>query len=243
MTDVLASAAPLLNFIGKTETGKTGPEAYLVVYGNRQGRLAKPITTYTLDDLLAAQKVWGKNWGSSAAGKYQIIRATLLGLMKDMGVEGSRLFTPELQDAMGYQLLVRRGFPDFAAGKLSFDDFALAMAKEWASMPVLKQTQGKSRVVERGQSYYAGDGLNKALVTPGVLMAELSNVLNRTDAAPAPIPAPAPSPSPVPAAPDQSPEPEPSPSTVNRGAMGWAVFVIIIATGVGYGLAKLNGWI
>ncbi len=37
---------------------------------------------------------------------------------------------------------------------------------EWASLPVLTATKGAHRQVVRGQSYYAGDGLNKSLVKP-----------------------------------------------------------------------------
>ncbi len=34
---------------------------------------------------------------------------------------------------------------------------------EWASLPVLADSQGDRQRIRRGQSYYAGDGLNRAL--------------------------------------------------------------------------------
>lgn len=43
---------------------------------------------------------------------------------------------------------------------------ALELAKIWAALPVLEETQGDSMIVKRGQSYYAGDGINKAHIKP-----------------------------------------------------------------------------
>jgi hypothetical protein len=40
------------------------------------------------------------------------------------------------------------------------------LAREWASLPVQRDQRGATRLVKRGQSYYAGDGLNKASATP-----------------------------------------------------------------------------
>jgi hypothetical protein len=59
------------------------------------------------------------------------------------------------------------------AGRLSDVGFALNLAKEWASFPVLAPVQGQRRKLKRGQSYYSGDGLNKALVKPEVIEALL----------------------------------------------------------------------
>jgi hypothetical protein len=60
----------------------------------------------------------------------------------------------------------QRQLNDFLAGTLDRDDFAVKLAMEWASMPVPKAvTRKDGRTVHPGQSYYAGDSLNKALVT------------------------------------------------------------------------------
>ena len=56
-------------------------------------------------------------------------------------------------------------------------EFGKRLAQEWASFPVLAGTKGAKRTVARGQSYYAGDGLNKSLVTPEKVEAILRNVL------------------------------------------------------------------
>jgi len=209
MSNVPNGAAILLDFIGETETGRTGPEAYRTIYRHKQGTLPKPVTEFTLDELLAAQLKWGKNWGSSAAGKYQIIRATLKGLVAELGLPGSTKFTPAIQDAMGFALLKRRGWDKFASGQLSLKGYGNELAKEWASFPVLVDMQGASRRVMRGQSYYAGDGINKSLVKPGDVEAVLSDVLNRLSVSNLPAqPVPAPKPSadaPAPADPASKP--------------------------------------
>lgn len=197
MTNAPTGAALLLDFIGKTETGVTGEDMYRTIYGHKEGRLTKPITAFTVDELLDAQKLWAKNWRGSAAGKYQIIRKTLLGLVAEMGVKGSQKFTPELQDAMGLHLLRRRGWDKFATGEVTLRVFAHSLAKEWASLPVLSKSNGAHRSIERGQSYYAGDGLNKALVSPEAFEAVLSDALKAASkpvAAPKPVPVPAPTP-------------------------------------------------
>lgn len=161
---VPAGAALLLDFIGQTEASR----GYDTVYGNNQGKLAKLLTTMTLGEVLAAQPGWTKSFGSSAAGRYQFMKATLEGLLDDprLGLKRAMLFDANLQDRLGYHLLKRRGFAQFMAGQIGLTAFGKSLAQEWASFPVLSATQGQKRTVQRGQSYYAGDGLNKALVKP-----------------------------------------------------------------------------
>ena len=163
-------AAILLDFI-------SGPEShgsYTVIFGNHQTSLPHPITSMTLDQLLTAQIQWGREWGSSAAGRYQIMQGTLAGLVKSLGLSGSELFSPDLQDRLGYTLLKQRGYGAFMARQMTTVDFAKSLAEEWASMPVLAATKGASRQITEGQSYYAGDGLNKALVSPAAFEAALT---------------------------------------------------------------------
>ncbi len=58
-----AGAAMLLDFIGDIEA----PKGYGTIYANKQHKLAKPLTSMTLGDVVDAQKAWSKNHGSSAA--------------------------------------------------------------------------------------------------------------------------------------------------------------------------------
>jgi len=169
-------AALLLDFIRKTEVGREDRASYDVIYANKQGKLAKPLTSMTIDEVLAAQRGWSKNHGSSAAGGYQFMRNTLIDLKEELGLRGSQKLDPDLQDRLGYHLLKRRGYEGYMAGTINRIEFGKRLAMEWASFPVLAGTKGQKRQVKRGQSYYAGDGLNKALVAPDVVEAVLDRV-------------------------------------------------------------------
>lgn len=183
---VPAGAALLLDFIYRTDAGAPPPQCYETIFGNRQNRLPKPITKMTIGDLIDAQKNWSskawvkKNWGygtaSSASGAAQFMRDTLIGLAKELGLSGNLLFDPDLQDRLAYHLLKRRGYEDFMAGKISRTEFGKRLAMEWASFPVLAACKGAHRQLNRGQSYYAGDGLNKALIAPEKIEALLDKV-------------------------------------------------------------------
>lgn len=59
-----------------------------------------------------------------------------------------------MQDRMALELLRGRGYDRFVAGTLSAEQFAINVAKEWAAMPLAN-----------GRSFYAQDGVNRALVS------------------------------------------------------------------------------
>lgn len=174
---VPAPAKRLLDFIGSKEA----PKGYDTVFGNRMARMPKPLTTMTVDEVIAQGKWRTDTFGSSAAGRYQFMRATLASLKQTEGLTGREVMTAALQDRLGYALLRRRGYAKFMAGQLSVAGFGLALAQEWASFPVLAATKGAHRQVKRGQTYYLGDGLNKVLATAG----EVEAVLNQIRAMPA----------------------------------------------------------
>jgi hypothetical protein len=50
--------------------------------------------------------------------------------------------------------------------RIVITEFGKRLAQEWASFPVLAGTQGAHRYVREGETFYAGDGLNKSLVKP-----------------------------------------------------------------------------
>ncbi len=171
-----AAAAKLLDFISTFESSESA-RGYLTIYGNHQDRLAKPITTMSLNELMANQRVWGRTYGSSAAGRYQFMPATLASLVKALGLSGREIFTPDLQDLLGFELLKRRGFTGFMSGALTMVQFGLGLAQEWASLPVLADTRGARIPVRRGQSYYAGVFTNRAGVAPEAVESVLQAVL------------------------------------------------------------------
>ncbi|WP_353641632.1 hypothetical protein [Mesorhizobium sp. WSM2239] len=98
------------------------------------------------------------------------------GLIEELGLRGSKKLDADLQDRLGYHLLKRRGYEGFMAGTISRTEFGKRLAQEWASFPVLANTKGAHRSVKRGQSYYAGDGLNKSLTAPETVEAVLDRV-------------------------------------------------------------------
>lgn len=218
--NVPAGAAALLDYIGRLETGKTGPEAYDIIVFFKQDKLPKKLTEHTIDELLAAQQTWAKNWKGSAAGKYQIIRKTLAGLVAQLGIPGSAKFTPDLQDRFGFALLTNRGWQAFASGQITSGAYALQLSREWASLPVLVTTQGAHRQVTRGQSYYAGDGVNKAHADPAEFEAVLASIR-----------APVPLPRPTPATPPAAEQPR---TGKGWGLTGWLILIAVVAAATVY---------
>jgi hypothetical protein len=175
------SARKLLDYIGRMETGRTGEAAYRTIIGHHEGELAVPITELSVDELLAQQEEWpARGWASTAAGKYQIIRSTLLSLEEALGLSGQERFDPALQDRLGYALLVRCGWDKLRARRMRRGAFALALAKEWAGIPVLRPTRGRTVRVKRGQSFYSGDGRNAATATAEAFEDALDDALGPT---------------------------------------------------------------
>ncbi|HWD13288.1 MAG TPA: hypothetical protein VG519_08035 [Pseudochrobactrum sp.] len=173
---VPTGAAILLDFIRKTEVGRTDRASYDVIYGHNQDKLPKPITSMTIGELVDAQASFTKRFKSSASGGYQFMRKTLQDLSRELRLNGRQMFDPDLQDRLGYHLLKRRGYEEFMAGTISMTEFAKQLAMEWASFPVLAATKGQHQQLKRGQSYYDGDALNKALVKPEVIVVVLRKV-------------------------------------------------------------------
>lgn len=191
MSTIPPFARHLLNFIGDIEA----PRGYDTIYGNNQDKLAKPVTKMTIAEIQAAQAGWSKQFGSSATGRYQFMRLTLQGLIEDQQLDTSAKFDADMQDFLGFVLLRRRGYDKFVAGRIGVTEFGRQLAMEWASLPVLADTQGAHRPVSRGQSYYAGDGVNKSLVRPEQVEAAL-RVKMPGVVGPPPMPTPKPKPKP-----------------------------------------------
>lgn len=215
--NVPTGAAILLDFIGGIEA----PKGYGTIYANKQDTLATPLTEMTVAEVQKAQPGWSKRNGSSAAGRYQFMHRTLAGLIADLGIPGSAKFTPELQDALAYELLKRRGYINFASGTLPLRKFGNNLAMEWASLPVLQDIKGAHRPVKRGETYYSDDGVNKVLTSPDKVEAVLTLAANAV------IPQPRPAP----------PEPDPTdaiaPPPDRRGFNPWLIgAAVLVAVGL-----------
>ncbi|MEF2551977.1 hypothetical protein VQ042_11500 [Aurantimonas sp. A2-1-M11] len=188
------AAARMLDFVRATEVGTDGPSGYNVIFGFNQDKLPKPVTQMTIDEVLGAQSSWSNRFGSSATGGYQFMRATLTDLKRELGLRGTQILDADLQDRLGFHLMKRRGYEAFMAGQISRTEFAKQLAMEWASFPVLSGVRGQHRQLVRGQSYYTGDPLNKALVSPEEFERVIDEMKELGDAMPAPAPIPVPRP-------------------------------------------------
>lgn len=219
------AAAVLLRFIARIETSRDLPAAYSVLYGHSSW--PRPITTMTVDEWIAAGPEWTRRHRSSAAGAYQFMNATLKDLKRQLGLRGSQVMDGNLQDRLAYHLLRRRGYDDWAAGKIDDVAFGNRLAMEWASLPVLSNIRGAHRQLTRGQSYYSGDALNKSLTQP----ASVQQVLAEAKAArltpqPAPAAPPPLRPAPAPPAPPITLEPLPDSSSARPGLV---IFIVVAA--------------
>lgn len=141
----------------------------------------------TVDELQVHQSGFTSSFGSSASGAYQIMKATLADLKKSVPLSGREIFNAIVQDELGFKLLLRRGYQPWFDGKTTSDTMMIGLAKEWASFPVPSRMRGAHRTVERGQSYYAGDGVNKALVPPDKVWLALEAARKVTAVEPPPV--------------------------------------------------------
>lgn len=154
--------APLLTYLRRHEADgavqRQGvASAYDVVWGGinhmdrPQNRVGKPLTRLTVQEVLDWQDSIDAKYMSEAAGGYQIMEDTL----RPLGHRGE-LFTADLQDRLALRLMDWQNLQNSPAR------LALKLAKTWASVPVLQPMQGRYKWLIRGESYYTGDGLNRA---------------------------------------------------------------------------------
>ena len=145
----------ILSFISKGEGGydssNKGTKNKAII-GRQDSTVinGKPLSQSTIAEVQEAQSN-----GLFAVGRYQFVPETFKIVVKQLGIPEDAVFTPELQDQMGTQLLFGTKRPKLAAylrGENDNIDVAMQeFAKEWASIPV----------PSTGLSHYASKG-NKA---------------------------------------------------------------------------------
>jgi hypothetical protein len=165
--------------ITKYESGKAGYNAYnRGTVGNKMIGSDKPIdfSKMTIDEYLQHGRLKsGDPDKIFAVGKYQIIPDTMAGLVKNLRLDPKNtILDKDTQDLLFNEGLIKQSRPNVAnylSGKSNNRDAAiLDMAKEFASVGV-PYPAGKAQ--ERGQSYYAGIGGNKAHNPPEAVGAAL----------------------------------------------------------------------
>lgn len=135
----------ILDFIGKIESS----DNYNIIVGGKE----KPLTKMTIKEVRKLQQDRNDQNLGTAVGRYQIIDDKMDDLIRWMNLDENAVFDEKLQDQMGRELLRRRGFEEYKAGKITTEKFVKELSKEWASFPK----------DESNQSYYKGVGNNKAL--------------------------------------------------------------------------------
>ncbi|MES2728628.1 MAG: hypothetical protein V4621_00835 [Pseudomonadota bacterium] len=157
----------LLNTIAHYEThraDRNNNDGYDRVFGKAN---TMPLTKMTINQVLAWQDEYVADGSkSSAAGRYQIIRGTMRGLAKDMGLTGNELFDQTMQDRMAVTLLKQAGLDKYMNGSLSADTFQNRISGTWASVQNA-----------HGQGQYDHDGLNKAAHDSGTQVASVIRTL------------------------------------------------------------------
>lgn len=145
----------LFDVIGAAEA----PQGYDQVYSGSKVQPPRRITSMTVSEVLAWQsRSVAAGSVSSAAGRYQIIRKTLQGLVSSGVLRGGELFNRSAQDRAAQALAEGRGLSQYQSGQISAETFANNLAKEWAGLPVATGSKA-------GKSHYDGYAGNSATVT------------------------------------------------------------------------------
>lgn len=102
---------PMLGLIASVEQGRAGYNSSLAngaLTGGEQN-----LTGKTLDEIDQIQSGMLKHpnnrWNSSAIGRYQIVRKTLRGLRRQLGLTGAEKYDEAMQDRLATALMVQRG--------------------------------------------------------------------------------------------------------------------------------------
>ena len=138
------------------------------------------LSQMTIGEADAWQARTARQRGSAAAGRYQFMNIESQAALAGLGPND--LFSPENQDRMAIALIEKKKKVSLDMLRNDPTQAALKLSQEWAGLPVLEQTSGAKRTISRGQSYYAGDGRNKATVSPDQLTGAFAKTLGANDA-------------------------------------------------------------
>jgi hypothetical protein len=173
----------LLRLIADGEAVRSNP--YCSVW---PGHVEPELTSMTISQVQAYQQNrLDAGRRSSACGKYQMLKGVVEECTGYLGCDPLRtVFSPDVQDAMIIKRLEKfRRYNQWKTGSVSTGQFMVFLAAEFASMPVPFDVPAGSvysgqpkRNLRKGQSFYAGDGLNKANHDPDHLYQALEDIKN-----------------------------------------------------------------
>jgi hypothetical protein len=174
----------LLDLIASKEENPRAPDVYMSLYPSTfEPRL--PQMTLSQVDQFQTSRI--RTAGASACGRYQFIRSTLRRLVNSAGLPSNLVFNRVMQDYLALTLLQGVQLRSWQAGTLSWNGrgyttndpdaaFQVYLARVWAAIPVPAAMQGSNRSVVRGESFYAGDGLNSAGINADTMYRELRSL-------------------------------------------------------------------
>ena len=148
----MANSAELVKLralIARAESGQAGYDAV-----QQQARASPPKrpTQMTIAEIYAwIDATPGQH---HAIGRYQIIPATLRGLVRNTGVSTDTRFTPQTQDMLANALIAEAGYHRFRRGEITRTAFMDNLSAIWAGLPLAT-----------GLSRYHGIAGNKATIT------------------------------------------------------------------------------
>lgn len=133
---------------------------YDAYFGHGNNVDSPRLTDMTIAQVLAfQQQLLDDDSPSTAVGRYQDLNRTLLGVAEEDHVDlNTTKFDEHEQDELAIVLLKNRGLDDFEQGRITWQQFAHNIAKEWASLPSVTGPHPESSV-------YEGDGLNHAIIS------------------------------------------------------------------------------
>jgi len=191
------------NLLGSVESKNDYSAFNVTKTGKSVAHYKTNLTSMTLLEVMSAQK----ERSMFATGRFQIIPDTLKGAVKALNLRESELYDESMQDKIFNQYLIkvkRPAFINYLEGNGDVEEAIYDWAKEFASAgvrlgkrispkrEVIKDENGRPKlnhgkkmykVTQRtaqveGESYYAGDGLNKAHLLPNDMIKALEDSKN-----------------------------------------------------------------
>lgn len=152
----------LLDIIASAEVGTAGYDAVQHGARIRPNRLPTSLTLGEVFDWIDATP--GQH---HAIGRYQIIPSTLRDLVEDMALSSDEVFSPDLQDRMALELLMKAGYGGFLEGQIARGKFMDNLARVWAGLPTAS-----------GKSHYHGYAGNRATITRSRFEREMARIFH-----------------------------------------------------------------
>jgi muramidase (phage lysozyme) len=143
------------DLIARVESENVG--GYNALWGGKTADLVN----MTVSEVLNLQS---KMTGSTAAGRYQMLKGTLIETINALKIEPTTAkFDQTLQDKLADYLIQRRGYSDYQSGKITKEQFLHNLSKTWAGLPA-----------DSGGGTYYNNGLNKAHIDWTTALASLA---------------------------------------------------------------------